>query len=90
MKTKQQKEYQDLDLMRSLLEGTIDRPQLGLAKQKRVWAQVCHGNRIQHMMTEFSNSLPVANNLEGENSSNVEVIMAAGYPYLFLGTAVIT
>ena len=80
MKTKQQKEYQDLDLMRSLLEGAIDRPQLGLAEQKRVWAQVCHGNRIQHMITEFSNSLPAANNPEGENSSKTDPVSTCPYP----------
>ena len=80
MKTKQQKEYQDLDLMSSLLDGAIDRPQLGPAEQRRVWAQVCHGNRIQHMMTEFSNSLPAANNPEGENSSKTDPVSTCPYP----------
>ena len=80
MKTKQQKEYQDLDLMSSLLDGAIDRPQLGLAEQRRVWAQVCHGNRIQHMMAEFSNSLPAANNPEGENSSKTDPVSTCPYP----------
>ena len=80
MKIKRQKEYQDLDLMRNLLEGAIDRPQLGPSEQKRVWTQVCHGNKIQHMMKEYTNSLPAANNPESENSNETNPVFTCPYP----------
>ena len=80
MKIKHKKEYQDLDLMRNLLDGAIDRPQLGPGEQKRVWTQVCHGNKIQYMMAEFTNSLPAANNPEGENSNETNPALSCPYP----------
>ena len=80
MKIKHRKECQERDLMRDLLDGAIDRPQLGPGEQKRVWTQVCHGNKIQHMMREFSNSLPAANNPEDENSNETNPELTCPYP----------
>ena len=57
-KAKARRELDDLDLLRSLQGGIIDKPQLPAGTQRRILSQVAQGNKIADHIREFGRSLP--------------------------------
>ena len=57
-KAKSRRELDDLDLLRSLQGGIIDKPQLPAGTQRRILSQVAQGNKIADHIREFGRSLP--------------------------------
>ena len=57
-KDKSRRELDDLDLLRCLHEGIIDKPQLSAGTQRRILSQMVQGNNIAEHIRVFGRSLP--------------------------------